>query len=112
MSIFNKFKTNKKTFTEKMEALEKWELERNGSDEKLNLWSLYTRNTKSSKTLDPMEAKFIGVNIPRRRTKPRRKITRYDNNIYTFTYNKKNFYFDIHNIQKGAYRNPRSVKVD
>lgn len=111
MSIFNKFKTNKKTFTEKMEALDKWELNRNGNDEKLDLWSLYTKNTKFSKTLDPIEANFIGINIPKRKTKPRRKIIKYENNIYTFIYAKKNFYFDIYNIQNGAYRRPQLVRV-
>ncbi len=110
MNIFNKFKTNKKTFEEKMESLENWERERNGDDSRLVLWSLYTKNTKSSKTTDPIEAKFVGVNIPKRRTKPRRKILKYEDNIYTFIYNKKNFYFDILNLQKGAYRKPQLLK--
>lgn len=87
--IFNKFKINKKTFGEKMETLDKWEAKRNGDDEKLGLWSLYTKNTNPSKTTDPVKARFIGVNIPKRRTKPHRKITIYDNNISAFTYNKK-----------------------
>ena len=39
MSIFTKFKTNKKTFIEKMETLEKWELDRYGNDGKLDLFS-------------------------------------------------------------------------
>ncbi len=41
MSIFTKFKTNKKTFIEKMETLEKWELERYGNDEKLGSFPNY-----------------------------------------------------------------------
>lgn len=112
MSIFTKFKTNKKTFGEKMETLDKWEVEKNEIDERLILWSLYTKNIKSSKTLDTLEAKFVGVNVPRRRTKPRRKIVKYEGDIYTFTYNKKNYYFNINNLQKGAYTRVKSVPME
>jgi len=112
MTIFNKFKTNKKTYDEKMDTLDKWEAKKTDSSEKLILWSLYSKNTKSSKTTDKLQAKFVGINIPKRRTKPRRKIVQYEVNIYTFIYNKRSYYFDIDDVDRGAYSSSRLLISD